>query len=129
MMARLLTILTVALLVSGLAFGQNPASNKAFFVAGTDSVTIAGVGAVANPVLILDAPSAFKTSTNGAGEFAVSLECALWTYNTVTATVGRREKHIQRPGLHQGLGGGGWSGSHSWESGVLRQAPGDRPAS
>ena len=82
---------------------QNPASNKAFFAAGTSTVTLAALGsscagsgfdppiagAACTPwVPIFDLTNVLKTSSVGAIEAAVSLECSLWTYNTVTATSG-----------------------------------------
>jgi hypothetical protein len=65
---------------------QSPASNKAFMLAGTNSITLTGVGAADGGVIILSAPGALKTSTNGAVSASLSLECAIWTYtqNVVT---------------------------------------------
>lgn len=91
----------------GLLLAQNPASNKAFFASDSDGVDLgmfdqACTDAVFDDVLpgslcsawntVFWLPEAFKTSNNGAGEAAVSLECAIWTYNTVTATSGGGKK-------------------------------------
>ncbi len=100
-MKKLLIIAMVFGLVTGCAFAQ--ASNKAFFAAGTNTVTLAALGSTCagtgfEPPLQAAACTAWvplfnlndivKTSSVGALEAAVSAECALWTYNTVTATSG-----------------------------------------
>ncbi len=102
-MRKLFVAMILVVLVSGLAFAQNPASNKAFFAAGTSTVTLAALGSscagsgfdpptpggACTPwVPIFNLNDVIKTSSVGAIEAAVSLECALWTYNTVTATSG-----------------------------------------
>ncbi len=102
-MRKLFIAMMLVVLFSGLAFAQNPASNKAFFVAGTNTVTLAALGSscagsgfdpptpggACTPwVPIFNLNDVIKTSSVGAIEAAVSLECALWTYNTVTATSG-----------------------------------------
>lgn len=102
-MRHFLVAMLLATLLSLCGFAQSPASNKAFFAAGTATVTLATLtsscggsgfdvpiaGAVCSPwVPIFDLNDIIKTSSVGALEAAVSLECALWTYNTVTATSG-----------------------------------------
>jgi hypothetical protein len=79
--------LITLLLCATVVFAQSPASNKAFFVAGTNQVDIAKVEAVTPTVMtLLSAPNALKTSSNGAIVATVSTECALWTASTITAT-------------------------------------------
>ena len=102
-MRKLFLTMLLVVLTSGLVFPQNPASNKAFFAAGTSTVSLASLnstcggsgfdppiaGAVCSPwVPIFNLNDVIKTSSVGAIEAAVSLECSLWTYNTVTATSG-----------------------------------------
>jgi len=96
-------MLMVLVLAGGLVFAQSSASNKAFFAAGTNTVALAAVGsscagsgfdppvpgAACTPwIPIFNLQGVIKTSSVGALQADVSLECALWTYNTVTATSG-----------------------------------------
>jgi hypothetical protein len=67
---------------------QNAASNKAFFASARDELLVVSVGANNSPVTLFDIPAALKTSNNGGVSATLSMECALWTYNTVTATNG-----------------------------------------
>lgn len=102
-MRKVVVAVMMAVLCCGLALAQNAASNKAFFSAGTSTVTLAALGSTCagsgfgppTPgtactawIPIFDLNDVLKTSSNGAIEAAVSLECSLWTYNTVTATSG-----------------------------------------
>ncbi len=102
-MKKLYSVIVVALFVfvATAAFAESPASNKFFFAKG-GGVTIAPLnntlcegfdgpitGALCSDwVPIITANDALKTSNVGAIEAAVSAECALWTYNTVTAVSG-----------------------------------------
>jgi len=81
-------LLVVFALTAPNVVAQNVASNKAFMLAGTNSITLTGVGAADGGVTILSVPAALKTSTGGAVSASLSLECALWTYtqNVVTTT-------------------------------------------
>jgi len=81
-----LTFLVVFALTAPNVGAQSVASNKAFMLAGTDSIILAGVGAADGEVTILNVPAALKTSTSGAISASLSLECAIWTYtqNVVT---------------------------------------------
>jgi len=83
-----LPLIVVIALTAPNVGAQNAASNKAFMLAGTNSITLAGVGAADGEVTILSVPAALKTSSNGAVSASLSLECALWTYtqNVVTTT-------------------------------------------
>jgi hypothetical protein len=67
---------------------QNAASNKAFFASARDELLVASVGVNNSPLTLFDIPAALKTSSNGGIVATLSMECALWTYNTVTATNG-----------------------------------------
>src|SRR5262245_1986824 len=95
-MRRTLTVVCLFLLLSFVVAGapdaaaQNAASNKAFFAAGANTITLASTGpAGVGPVTtILNAPNSIKTSSVGAIQASVSVECALWTFTTVTATSG-----------------------------------------
>src|SRR5262245_4970451 len=95
-MTKRTVVLSVLVLMSFVIVGvpnataQNAASNIAFFVAGANTITLAstspnGVGPV---VTILNAPNSIKTSSVGALQASVSLECSLWTFTTVTASSG-----------------------------------------
>ena len=81
-------LLVVFALTAPNVVAQNVASNKAFMLAGTNSITLTGVGEADGGVTILSVPAALKTSTGGAVSASLSLECALWTYtqNVVTTT-------------------------------------------
>ncbi|HEX5107003.1 MAG TPA: hypothetical protein VFV95_01090 [Vicinamibacterales bacterium] len=68
---------------------QNPASNKAFFAASTDQITLGAIsGNGFGPVVTLfNVPAALKTSNGGAVSATLSMEAALWTYNLTNAIV------------------------------------------
>src|SRR5437773_1026882 len=88
---KLLPVIAVAsafVLASSVANAQSAASNKAFFASSTNDVTVAKVAANNSPVTLFDIPAALKTSSTGGVSAILSMECALWTYNTVTATNG-----------------------------------------
>jgi hypothetical protein len=74
----------VASMASG-AFAQNPASNKAVFAYNPTGIS---VRAFFDQVELFNLPSAIKTSSNGSLLLGLSMECSLWTYNTVTGTGG-----------------------------------------
>lgn len=91
---RRVLVLSVALVLAtaGIVTAQsrmsNPASNKAFFGQNTAGVTIASVdGGDSTDITVIDITDALKTSSNGAVSATVSMETALWTYNTTTAIV------------------------------------------
>jgi hypothetical protein len=46
------------------------------------------VSASSATITLFDIPAALKTSSNGGVSATLSMECALWTYSTVTATNG-----------------------------------------
>jgi hypothetical protein len=75
-------------LASSVANAQSPASNKAFYASATDELTVVNVGVNNSPVTLLDIPAALKTSSVGGVSAIVSIECSLWTFNTVTSTSG-----------------------------------------
>lgn len=100
-MSRLFMLLLAVFSIAVLpVIAQNNASNKAFF-AKTNGVSLAPLesscdgfddpvkgAACSDWIKVLELNDVIKTSSVGALEAAVSMECALWTYNTVTATSG-----------------------------------------
>jgi len=75
-------------LTSPIANAQSAASNKAFFASAKNELTVASVGTGNTTITLFDIPAALKTSSNGGVSATLSMECALWTFNTVTATNG-----------------------------------------
>jgi hypothetical protein len=86
---HVLAVASALVLTSTLANAQNAASNKAFFASSTNQLTVANVNGNNSPVTLFDIPAALKTSSTGGVSAILSMECALWTYNTVTATNGQ----------------------------------------
>ena len=85
-MRKLFVITILTLAVCGLALGQTAASNKAFFAANTNDITLAPFGgADSSEITLFNIPAALKTSANGSVTATLSMECALWTYNVVEA--------------------------------------------
>lgn len=85
---HLIAVAGAFVLMSPVANAQNAASNKAFFASSKNEVTVANVTANSSPVTLFNIPAALKTSSTGGVSAILSMECALWTYNTVTATNG-----------------------------------------
>lgn len=85
---HVLAVASVFVLTSTVANAQSAASNKAFFASATNGLTVANVSGNNSPVTLFDIPAALKTSSTGGVSAILSMECALWTYNTVTATNG-----------------------------------------
>jgi hypothetical protein len=98
-MKKILIISLFLLVLVPMAFAQNPASNKAFFAKGggidfavfNQSCTGSAfdpptAGTICSPwMTVFDLNDVIKTSSVGAIQAGLSMECALWTYNTVTA--------------------------------------------
>ena len=75
-------------LSSSIASAQSAASNKAFYASAGNEITVVNLSGNNSPVTLFNIPAALKTSSNGGVSAILSMECALWTYNTVTATNG-----------------------------------------
>src|SRR5262245_57170839 len=82
------TLVCLVTLASTSVQAQNPASNKAFFAAGSNEIILAAVNTPSSDITVLNAPNAIKTSNVGALSVSVSMECALWTFTSVSATSG-----------------------------------------
>ena len=87
-LGKLVGVALALVFVAPAAQAQNTASNKAFYASAGDEVLVVKVGTDNSPVTLFNIPAALKTSSNGAVSAILSMECALWTYNTVTATNG-----------------------------------------
>jgi hypothetical protein len=85
-MKKTLLVLALIVLVAGVSYAQNPASNKAFFASTPAAPTLAPVNGSgwSAPVTIFEIPAALKTSNVGAVSAILSMEAALWTYNITT---------------------------------------------
>jgi len=79
--------LILLLICSSAAYAQSPASNKAFFVSGTEGIKFAPVNGDgwSAPVTLFEIPEALKTSNVGGVSAILSMEAALWTYNITEA--------------------------------------------
>ncbi len=98
-MKKILMVSLFLLVFSSMAFAQSPASNKAFYAKGgginfaifnqqcTGSAFDAPTaGTICTSwMTVFDLNDVLKTSSVGAIQADLSMECALWTYNTVTA--------------------------------------------
>src|SRR5262245_2289754 len=91
-----LPLLVVCALTAPNVGAQNAASNKAFMLAGENSITLAGVGAADGEVTILSVPAALKTSSSGAISASLSIECAIWTYTQNVLSAAGTLKKIGR---------------------------------
>jgi hypothetical protein len=83
--ARLLLVVGIVAVAAPYASAQNAASNKAVFAYNPDGVAVTSFF---DRVELFDLPSSIKTSTNGSLLLGLSMECSLYTYNSVTATSG-----------------------------------------
>ena len=84
-LARLLVAAAMAASVVPSAFAQNAASNKAVFAYNPTGVA---VSSFFTQVELFNLPSAIKTSSNGSLLLGLSMECSLWTYNSVSTNGG-----------------------------------------
>lgn len=83
--ARLLVAAALVAIVTPSAFAQNAASNKAFFAYNPAGVSVRNFF---EGVKLFDLKDAIKTSTNGSLLLGLSMECSLWTYNSVATNGG-----------------------------------------
>ena len=86
--ANVVGIALICTMMAPAVHAQSAASNKAFFASAKDEILVVNVNGNNSPVTLFDIPAALKTSSNGGVSAVLSMECALWTYNTVTATNG-----------------------------------------
>ena len=85
-LANVVGIALIWAVMATTAHAQNAASNKAFFASATDELLVVDVNVNNSPVTLFNIPAALKTSSTGGVSVILSMECALWTFNTVTAT-------------------------------------------
>jgi hypothetical protein len=80
-------LLAAALVVSATPYAsaQNAASNKAVFAYNPTGVSFR---AMFDEIELFNLPSIIKTSSNGSLLLGLSMECSLYTYNSVTSTGG-----------------------------------------
>jgi hypothetical protein len=82
---RLLFAAAIVVFAAPSASAQNAASNKAVFAYNPDGVS---VSSFFDRVELFSLPSIIKTSSNGSLLLGLSMECSLYTYNSVTSTGG-----------------------------------------
>ena len=107
---RLLFAAAIVVFAAPSASAQNAASNKAVFAYNPDGVS---VSSFFDRVELFSLPSIIKTSSNGSLLLGLSMECSLYTYNSVTSTGWRLQEFIKRSGDCQSMGVCRWSAGNT----------------